>query len=159
MLKVNFTPVFDKVKLSSVSGIIIRNHEGMLMTVGTFLSSFISDPCVAEAKACEQAVDLAYELNFRRVVFEGDSPTVMRKLCSPANDMSLISMIIKNMKTKIESFDKVTFQHIPRNCNKVAHHIAQHERSSPDNNIWMEEAPPLIDELIKKDRRWNAPLI
>ncbi|KAK8672203.1 hypothetical protein V6N13_110576 [Hibiscus sabdariffa] len=74
MLKVNFTVVFDKAKLSAVSGIVIRNHEGMLMVAATFPSSFISDHCVAEAKACEQAIDLAYELNFRRVIFEGDSP-------------------------------------------------------------------------------------
>ncbi|KAK9002549.1 hypothetical protein V6N11_025221 [Hibiscus sabdariffa] len=111
------------------------------------------------AKACEQAVDLAYELNFRRVILEGDSPTVLRKLCSPAKDMSLISMIIKSVKTKIESFKNVTFQHSPRICNKVAQRIAQLGRSSLETNIWMAEAPPMIDELIKNDRWWTAPSI
>ncbi|KAK8497256.1 hypothetical protein V6N12_047027 [Hibiscus sabdariffa] len=139
--------------------IVIRNHKGMLMVAATFPSSFISDHCVAEAKACEQAVDLTYELNFRRVIFEGDSPTVLRKPCSPAKDMSLISMIIKSVKTKTESFDKVTFQHRPRNCNKVAHLIAQLGHSSFDTFIWMEEAPPPIEELIKKDRWSTAPPI
>ncbi|KAK9015821.1 hypothetical protein V6N11_006914 [Hibiscus sabdariffa] len=42
--------------LSSSSGIVFRNHEGLLLAVAVYPHSHIPNPCVAEAQACLDAI-------------------------------------------------------------------------------------------------------
>ncbi|KAK8673157.1 hypothetical protein V6N13_111507 [Hibiscus sabdariffa] len=156
-LKVNFDAAFDNINLVSSSGVVIRNHEGLLMAVGTFINSNILDPCIAEAKACEQAVELAADLNFHNVVVEGDSLIVIKKLQASIKDRSLICMLIQNIQRRFDDFMSLTYQHCQRNRNKVAHKIAHLGRSLSVSSIWIEEAPSVIEAAIEEDRWWNHP--
>ncbi|XP_038998876.1 uncharacterized protein LOC120124241 [Hibiscus syriacus] len=120
VMEVNFDAVFDKNNFMSATGIVIRNHKGILIAAGSYLNLLkISDPCVAEATACEQAIKLARELNFRKVIIEGDSLTVIRKLQTPIQNRSLIIMIIKNVITKCKDFTDYSFRHAARASSPV----------------------------------------
>ncbi|KAK8623221.1 hypothetical protein V6N13_118109 [Hibiscus sabdariffa] len=65
VVKANFDAAFNKEANCSFSGVIIH-------------------PCIAEAKACEQAVKLVKQFDFRKVIFEGDSLTHVPRLCNKA---------------------------------------------------------------------------
>ncbi|KAK8512169.1 hypothetical protein V6N12_031896 [Hibiscus sabdariffa] len=127
------------------------------MAVGAFINSNILDPCITEAKACEQDVELAADLNFHNVVVEGDSLTVIKKLQAPVKDRSLICMLIQNIQRRFGDFFSLTFQHCQRNRNKVAHKIAQLGCSFSFSSIWIEEAPPVIEAANEEDRWWTHP--
>ncbi|KAK8979311.1 hypothetical protein V6N11_000461 [Hibiscus sabdariffa] len=79
VVKANFDAAFNKEANCSFSGVIIRNHDGNMMAACSVFTSFIADPCIAEAKTCEQAVKLVKQFNFRKVIFEGDALTVIKK--------------------------------------------------------------------------------
>lgn len=49
------------------------------MAACTYPNNFVANPTTTEARACLQAVAVAEELGFRRLVVEGDSLTVVKK--------------------------------------------------------------------------------
>ncbi|KAL4278344.1 hypothetical protein GQ457_03G025260 [Hibiscus cannabinus] len=98
-VKTNFDVGFNSSNKSSVSGIIIRDSEGLVLASSTYPNNFISDPAVAEARACEQAVALTTKLGFRRAIVEGDAISVISKMTSTKSDKSHISPIVHNEVT------------------------------------------------------------
>ncbi|KAK8988475.1 hypothetical protein V6N11_029865 [Hibiscus sabdariffa] len=152
-VKANFDAAFNKEANCSFSAVIIRNHDGNMMAACSVFNSFIADPCIAEAKACEQAVKLVKQFDFRKVIFEGDSLTVIKKLCSRSRGLLLISMIVHNIYGLCGGLDFCTFQHVPGLCNKAAHVVAQLGRSLPSSSSWIHHGPPLLEKAIDYDRR------
>lgn len=50
-----------------------------------------------------------------------------------------------------ESFISVSFNHVCRDGNKVAHNLAELSRSCNDTRIWMEEVPPEVEHFVRDD--------
>ncbi|KAK8535167.1 hypothetical protein V6N12_056696 [Hibiscus sabdariffa] len=136
-----------------------RVHEGTVATVhGTlsFITAFIREnatvcpplsPGVLEESVTWQipadgAITFAKELGFRRVVIEGDSLTVVKKVCSLTSDGSLISPIIYDIRAVAREFVSIGFQFIHRTGNNVAHALARVGRGQQVPSYWVEEAPP-----------------
>ncbi|MBA0568736.1 hypothetical protein Golob_006206 [Gossypium lobatum] len=67
-IKCNFDATFNKCMFSSVFGIIFRDSEGHILATYAYPNSFVADATTVEAKACLQAVTVAEELGFRRLV-------------------------------------------------------------------------------------------
>ncbi|KAK8576205.1 hypothetical protein V6N13_090682 [Hibiscus sabdariffa] len=156
-VKINFDAGFNSSNKSSVSGIIIRDLERLVLTSSTYLNNFISDPAVAEARACEQAVALTSELGFRRAIVEGDAISVISKMTSTKSDRSHISPIIHNVQYLTSGFESLTFNFVRRSLNPVAHSLAQLGWSFPMCMVWIEEAPHEVDALLSSDRWWVDP--
>lgn len=72
-VKCNFDATFNKCMFSSVFRIIFRYSEGHILATCAYPNSFVADATTVEAKTCLQAVTVAEELGFRRLVVEGDS--------------------------------------------------------------------------------------
>ncbi|KAK8491089.1 hypothetical protein V6N11_013014 [Hibiscus sabdariffa] len=98
MVKVNFDATFDVQSKSSTSGVLCRNDEGLIMLAYTLHHVHVSDAFMAEALSCLQAVILARDLGFSKIVVEGDSLTVIKKLCSVAADTSTIIPVIYDIR-------------------------------------------------------------
>ncbi|MBA0839519.1 hypothetical protein Goarm_005232, partial [Gossypium armourianum] len=104
-VKCNFDATFNKCMFSSVFGIIFRDSEGHILATCAYPNSFMADATTVQAKACLQAVMVAEELGFRRLVVEGDSLIVIKKIRSSENDRSSISMIIKEIKKGAQGYE------------------------------------------------------
>lgn len=59
---------------------IARNEQGEIMGACFYPFCEVADVFVAEARACEKAVLFTLEMGFSRVVIEGDSLTIIKKL-------------------------------------------------------------------------------
>ncbi|KAL4384342.1 hypothetical protein GQ457_15G004620 [Hibiscus cannabinus] len=153
-VKTNFDAGFNTSNKSSVSGIIIRDSEELVLASSTFPNNFISDPAVAEARACEQAVALTAELGFRRAIVEGDASSVISNMSSTKSDRSHISTIVHNVQILKTGFESLTFKFVRRSLNSVAHSLAQLGWSFPMRMVWIEEAPHEVDALLSSDRWW-----
>ncbi|MBA0670465.1 hypothetical protein Goklo_025098, partial [Gossypium klotzschianum] len=70
------------------------------MVACTYPHYGIVDAFVAEAQACEQAINFMVDLGFRLVQVEGDSLTVIKKLNSATPYKSILSSIIKYINKK-----------------------------------------------------------
>ncbi|KAK8691504.1 hypothetical protein V6N13_075014 [Hibiscus sabdariffa] len=94
MIKLNFDASFNSSLHSSVSGVVGRDSQGLLMAACTYPHTGIVDSFAAEAKACERAIIFAIDLGFRSVQVEGDSLSIIKKLNSPTSDKSEVRPII-----------------------------------------------------------------
>ncbi|KAK8631278.1 hypothetical protein V6N13_080033 [Hibiscus sabdariffa] len=151
IVKVNFDVSFDSSTLSSFSGIIIRDNEGEVLAAGCFSHSHVFDSFVAEALACHQALVLVHDLSFRRIIVEGDSLSVIKKVQTLSEDRSLIGMLIKDIKRMLKVFDSISVLFCPRVCNESAHFIVRLGRSSTTPNI-----PHHIEQIAIKDKWWTV---
>ncbi|MBA0702798.1 hypothetical protein Goari_022480 [Gossypium aridum] len=80
---------------------------------------------MVKVRACLQALQFAEDLGFRRILVEGDALTVIRKMKSTNEDKSVIGMVIRASKDKVETLEEIEFCYIPREVNAVAYGLAQ----------------------------------
>ncbi|KAL4273917.1 hypothetical protein GQ457_13G010390 [Hibiscus cannabinus] len=157
VFKVNFDASFNSLQHSSVSGIIIRDENGMTMAASSYPHRFVADPESAEALSCLQALVFAQELGFRRIVVEGDSFLVISKLSNSRMDFSSVSSILFSIKDRARDFDLISFVHINRARNQVAHSLASLGKNFSSPQVWIEEAPLSVDSFVQRDRWWINP--
>lgn len=55
---------------------------------------------------------------------------------------------IEDMQNKIEGDNMIVIQHIPRECNAMAHAIAKIALACSDDCVWRESFPPQIMNVI-----------
>ncbi|KAK8498430.1 hypothetical protein V6N11_074228 [Hibiscus sabdariffa] len=77
VVKVKFDSAFSLQTRQSVSGVICRDIEGMVLVACSFLHALVRDAFMVEALLFFQALVFAQELGFTRVLFEGDSRTII----------------------------------------------------------------------------------
>ncbi|GMI96661.1 hypothetical protein like AT3G25270 [Hibiscus trionum] len=155
--KVNFDASYDKATATSVSGGLVRDADGLIMAAFSCPNRFVRDPEAAEAIACFQAISFAKDAGFRRIVAEGDSLVVCSKINRQEQDLSRISPIIFSIKEKAKGFESITFVHVRRELNRAAHALARFGKSFSSTQIWLEEAPPVVEEAALIDRWWVNP--
>ncbi|MFQ6651539.1 hypothetical protein Gotur_023825 [Gossypium turneri] len=107
----------------------------------------ISDPVMAEAKACLQAIIMAEDMGFQDICIEGDALTIIRKLNSAEEDRSCISNLIKEIKGRGYNFRSLSFKHVPREANKAAHAMVKEGGRYKQPRFWIEEAPHTVEIL------------
>ncbi|KAK8650656.1 hypothetical protein V6N13_140284 [Hibiscus sabdariffa] len=156
-VKVNLDASFNQSLLQSVSGIVIRNYDGLLMAAGSFPNSYMVSPEMAEALAYEQALTISKDLGFCKIEVEGDALTIISKLRHPTIDRSMFRAIYSNISVKKNDFEFLSFDHVKRENNNAAHVLACIGRSFLTPMIWIEVGPPEVEEVIQNDRWWGDP--
>ncbi|MBA0816062.1 hypothetical protein Gohar_000764, partial [Gossypium harknessii] len=114
----------------------------------------IPDAFSAEALACVQALKFAREMGFTMIEVEGDSRTVISNINGAKEDKSHNSAYISDARTQVNHFMKVLFLHANRDCNKVAHAIAEEGFALREDTYWVEEVPTVALTAVAADRRW-----
>ncbi|KAK8697959.1 hypothetical protein V6N13_114091 [Hibiscus sabdariffa] len=113
-VKVNFDAGYNAINKSSTLGVIFRDPEGLLLAACTCRIFHIPSPKIAESRACEQAVALASDLGFQKIIVEGDAWSVIKKARDSSFDMSDTFGLIRNIKRKSRDFEVVKFTNICR---------------------------------------------
>ncbi|KAL4332661.1 hypothetical protein GQ457_07G043390 [Hibiscus cannabinus] len=150
VVKFNFDAAFSS--RTATTGVVGRNNLGLLMASCSIQHVNVADAFVAEALACRQAVRFAKDLGFSRVVIEGDSLIVIKKLNSDAVDRSLICPIVHDIKVLSKDFNSISFCFVRRRANKAAHALARECRSFSGPCYWIEEAPTATMVECELDR-------
>ncbi|KAH1032638.1 hypothetical protein J1N35_044812 [Gossypium stocksii] len=150
-VKVNFDAAFKGTLHQSYSGFIIRNSRGQVMGSGTIFNKFVSDSFTAEAIACLQALDFARDMGFTHVHVEGDSRTTIVKINQVLPDFSDMGTYIEEIKIKTSSFQCISFQHVDRRANMVAHILAKERMSMSEDRFWVEDLPAVAEFYLARD--------
>ena len=106
---------------------------------------------ILEAMVARRAMIFMEELGLCRVIFEGDSETVVKALTRGCPDKSSIGHIVKDCMSLMGCFQTCSFSHVRRQSNGVAHALARRARKSSLLSIWMESVPPYISYLVYVD--------
>ncbi|MFQ6657466.1 hypothetical protein Gotur_027127 [Gossypium turneri] len=124
VIKLNFDSSFASNTNFSISAVLARDLEGQIMGACTYLLLDVADAFVPEAKACERALYFALDMGFKKVIPEGDSLTVIKKLNSNIVDRSVLRPISQHIHFLAGFFKEVTYLFVPREANKAAHELA-----------------------------------
>ncbi|MBA0804402.1 hypothetical protein Gohar_003989 [Gossypium harknessii] len=133
---------------------VVRNAEGLIMAACTHLNEYIMDSTVAVACAYLQSITFAEDLGFRKIIVEGDSLIVIKKMRTPVDDKSCISAPVKEVKARIRSFESLNFSFVPRCANNAAHVLAEERQSHASSMYWVEQAPTSVERAAERDRWW-----
>ncbi|KAK8481715.1 hypothetical protein V6N13_018372 [Hibiscus sabdariffa] len=153
VVKFNFDSSFDSSSRSATTGVVGQNNLGFIMAACSIPHRNVADAFVPEAYACRQAVLFAKESGFSRVIVEGDSLSVIKKLNSDEAERSTIYPIVHDIKVLSRDFSSISYCFARRGANNVAHVLAQEYRSNPGPCYWVEEAPAAATVASELDRR------
>ncbi|KAK8687808.1 hypothetical protein V6N13_086604 [Hibiscus sabdariffa] len=151
IIKFNFDTSLTIATKEAYPGVIARNSQGLIMDACVLHHSAVNDAFIAEARACEAAVNFAIELGFRSIHVEGDSLSVIKKLSSLYVDKSIISLIISDIKYKLIFFEKINLSHVGCWGNEVAHLLAQAHNRFHLPQYWIEDAPLEVEQAALRD--------
>ena len=102
-----------------------------------------------EVVAAIRGLEFVAVLGWDRVVVEGDSSIVMNGLKMKEPDLSSYGWLISDACiSKNFFFFELSYSHVMREGNKVAHYLIKLVVNYLDNVIWMEDVPPSIFPFI-----------
>ncbi|KAJ8439190.1 hypothetical protein Cgig2_003403 [Carnegiea gigantea] len=128
-------------------GIIIRDHMGDIMVQSHFSVE------MAEALAICSGMEIAKDSGFRSIEVESDSLSIIIKIRTsdiPHNEVGLLIEDIVNMS---KDFSHCSFHFVKRDGDRVAHVLAKLDPYKVVDQIWMEEGPSEIYDVLTTRRR------
>ena len=108
-------------------------------------------PVEIEALAACKAVEFGSELGLYRATVEGDSVLVVKALKCKDNGLAPYGHLINNVSLFSGSFSKLSYSHIRRDDNKVAHSLARLTLTTPSCTMWMENVPSCTLLFVQVD--------
>ncbi|XP_030970668.1 uncharacterized protein LOC115991059 [Quercus lobata] len=124
-VKVNFDGALFKEVGSVGLGVIIRNDLGLAMAASSQIIPLPTSVEMVEVLAARNAICLARELQFAKVIVEGDFEVVIKSLNSTSYSSTSFGHIVRDIKIAFAAFSEVIFCHTRRQGDKVAHLIAR----------------------------------
>ncbi|MBA0765543.1 hypothetical protein Gotri_014722 [Gossypium trilobum] len=131
-MKVNFDTTFHQSIKKATTGILVRNNEGLVIVACTYPYENVADSTTVKARACLRAVIFMEELGFQEVVVKGDALAAIEKLRALEEDKSTISILVKEIKFRLDKFESMEFRFVPCQRNRVAHSLVEKGRRYGD---------------------------
>ena len=149
--KVNFDgAVFAETEEAGI-GVIIRNSNREPMAALCQRIPYPHSVNAVEASAARAATQLAIDVGILDVEIEGDSAGIVSALVDPNPCLALFGHLIEDTRHLAQSLNFVSFKHVKREGNSVAHALAKKAKSSKPFEIWLETVPPDILPILCKD--------
>lgn len=149
--KINFNGArFRDLQMVGV-GAIIWNHWGEVMAALLEQLPFWVDANCVEAFAASKVIDLARELGFTDVQLEGDSLNIVKALCEGDEFLSECGHILLLAVNSSRCFRCFQAIHVRKQGNELAHGLARLARSCDHQQVWMEEVPMSLVDIVCND--------
>jgi hypothetical protein len=94
---------------------------------------------LAEAMAALFALEFCIVMGCSKIVSEGDSLQVIKRMCDPDALLDRIGHYMEAIRQKASSFSVCTWVHCCREANVVAHILVREASSKCLSNCWVEE--------------------
>ncbi|KAF8694232.1 hypothetical protein HU200_038366 [Digitaria exilis] len=134
-------------------GAIVRDADGEVAVAGRGRIDHVMDSFQAELISCLQGAQAAADIGASRVVLETDAMMVKNAVNSNNYNLAAGGSLIAELKYVLSTnFVEWDFEHVPRECNKVAHALAAwgHKCSEVEDPI-VESLPNCIRVMVADD--------
>ena len=151
VVKINFDGALFGESDYAVLGVVICNSEGVVLVA---LSEKIVKPQIVELVeilVARHVVLFSIETGFHNSVFEGDSTSIIKHLQDRLVSHSQGGHILKDIVSRLNSFQSCSFSHVGRQGNVVALALAQRARLSFPLEVWTEFVPSAISSFVLSD--------
>lgn len=114
--------------------------------------NIISLFCVRPSCLVQSLIGVRNTPNLNKSI-ESDCQRVIFRLLLPSSDNSYFSILIEDCLNLRVHFDDISFAHVPRNANSVAHGLAKLAQCSEFffPSFWLDDVYPNIYPLIVND--------
>jgi ribonuclease HI len=106
-------------------GIVIRDYRGKFTAAPTKELPFVADAMIVEAYALREGLCLAQHIGCNRFVVQSDNILVVESMRHGGFSATAAATIFRDCNIVTSGFNKVTFEHCPREANSVAHELAK----------------------------------
>ena len=145
--KINFDGALFLEQRCAGLGVVVRDSVGLVMAALSQRVRLPGSANVVEALAARRAICFAQELSLHNVVIEGDSLKVIEAIIDTRPVQTLYGHIIDEIRLLSSSFI-CNFLHVNRKGNKLAHALARRAVLSVDTDVWIEELPRDLENVV-----------
>ena len=134
----------------SCIGVIIRDSKSETIAAMCLSLPGQYSSLETETIAVEKGILLAKE-RLQHILLETDTLTVVQSLAAGDKGGSL-GHFIQGISENLSFFSIWQINHLRRDCNKVAHELAQFAKHSGTNQVWKGVSPPMVQLLLQLDK-------
>ncbi|XP_023917766.1 uncharacterized protein LOC112029310 [Quercus suber] len=149
--KVNFDDATFKERNKAGLDVVIRNSLGQPIASLSELVNLPYSLDIVIAMATARAIYFAQELGLTSFILEGDFEIVIKSLRSDDDYFSPFGHILAAAKDAIETSCCISFSHVRRLGNFIAHNLAKHARHVRGFLVWIEDIPPHLQFVFSAD--------
>ncbi|MBA0556135.1 hypothetical protein Golob_026262 [Gossypium lobatum] len=107
---------------------------------------------VAEALACRRATQIGIDMNWEKVIIEGDSLSIIKKCKTSIPDKSKVCAYIHDIHKLLLKYKECIFEYIPRARNSLAHTLAKETMNNKIVVYLVGGVPEYAEEQEERDR-------
>ncbi|PRQ45142.1 putative ribonuclease H-like domain, reverse transcriptase zinc-binding domain-containing protein [Rosa chinensis] len=150
-LKINIDGAFQVDSGVGGIGVVVRDDlgTGIAAIARPFLHAHSA--INMEAEACRAGLLLGIHQGWSDVVIESDSALLIAALKSEEDNFSEVSRVFDDCKDYLSAFQSVEIRHIYREANGVAHRLAHLASYLLLDDIWLDETPAIIQDVLYED--------
>jgi hypothetical protein len=146
--KINWDASINKMTRKTGIRVVIRDEEGRVVAASARTIPYILDPSSTKAMGAWVAVLLGREVRSTSITLEGDSLEVVLALRRKDLDNMSYGHLIHDTRVCFSFFNSLDIVHVRRDANKAAHVLAHCASSQMLDQVWLEECPPLIQQVV-----------
>lgn len=153
-LKANIDGAFDPNTRNGGWGCVLRDELGNILMAAAGNLGNLQDALHSEACAAERTIFLTTYLGIESLIIESDALNLVSGLNDLQENNGVNAVIFKAIKSLLlSSYKDVRVQFCPRNCNGVAHVLANFGASLEPNSrlIWFDNFPEFVTHLVSSD--------
>ena len=133
----------DNQGCGSVGAIIRDGSGGMILATCTFIP-YIVDAPMAEAYALKEGLMLAQHIGGNRLIVRSDCMKVVEIISNGGFTANSAAAIYDECNIIWSGFEEISFEHLSREANQVAHELARHAMFRKENCMWDDDPPSLL---------------
>ena len=142
MFKINFDGAVFKNDNKSGIGVVIRDHQGLVIASLAQQLSHAFQALKIEVLVAAQAITFDVETGIGKVVLKRDSELIITALKAGGQTIALVEPLIQDALVLSGLYSKLLYSHCKRDGNKLAHNLARHFINVFDYMMWTEDVPP-----------------
>ncbi|XP_035547368.1 uncharacterized protein LOC118348906 [Juglans regia] len=158
-VKVNWDGSLDAEKKRKGVGIVVRDGNGEVLISLCGSDVGFCSPAVAELQALWRALKLCAELQWNKVIFEGDAMGIIDAVNRQNCCWEWHGQVVEDIKLILQNRPNWSIRYTNRKCNRVAHMLAKMGLDVTDETVWMEGGPTGIYPFVLQDISCNVSVM
>ncbi|XP_048502819.1 uncharacterized protein LOC125498622 [Beta vulgaris subsp. vulgaris] len=150
MFKLNSDAAIFKNQQVGLGGI-VRDCEGDVLLATCLRIEGSKDAEVAEALSTRHCLQVAVDAGLRNLIVEVDCLKLFNHLSNRKFDPSSFGIIVQDILCIASHCSSISFSHVRRKGNCVAHNLAQLSSSMDGLRVWIEEVPTEVLSSVMAD--------
>ena len=137
--------------MSGGTGLIVRDHEGVMLRAHALWFDHATNALCMEARAICEGARLALERGFLRVIIESDSKVAVDLCNDKSSNTSEIMSICNEIREIKRALSSCSIRFVGRDANSVAHLCAKQASSDRRRCLWINYNPGFLDKTLRSD--------